>query len=88
MGKVAYCECVVAAVILARRKKLQALLRQVRLDAGLTQTEVAARIGQRPSYVSKYELGEHRLDLPQLEQVCDALGIPLEAFVRRYQDTP
>ncbi len=71
--------------IIAQRKLLQVLLRQVRLDAGLRQSDVAARLHQKQSYVSKYELGEHRLDLPQLDQVCTAIGISLEEFVQMYK---
>jgi transcriptional regulator with XRE-family HTH domain len=38
------------------------LLVQARKDAGLTQAELGARIGQRQTFVSKVELGERRLD--------------------------
>ena len=67
-----------------KKDRLVALLRQVRLDAALTQLEVAEKIGQTQSYVSKYENGEQRLDLIELEAVCTAVGIPLTEFVRRY----
>lgn len=63
---------------------MAALLRQVRSEAGLTQAEVAERIGQGQSYVSKYEAGEQRLDLIELEAVCGAVGVSLTAFVERY----
>ncbi len=64
---------------------MQSLLRDVRVEARLTQAEVASRLGQRQSYVSKYELGEHRLDLPQLDEVCGAIGISLGDFVKLYK---
>jgi transcriptional regulator with XRE-family HTH domain len=67
-----------------KKKRLSALLRQVRLDAKLTQLQVAEKIGQTQSYVSKYESGEQRLDLIELEQVCKAIGIPLLDFVEKY----
>jgi transcriptional regulator with XRE-family HTH domain len=67
-----------------KKRRLAALLRQIRVEAKLTQGQIAARIGQRQSYVSKYECGEQRLDLIELEAVCDAAGIPLTEFVRRY----
>lgn len=63
------------------------LLRQVRLEAGLTQAQVATRIGEAQSYVSKYENGEQRLDLTELEDICKATGISLMEFVRRYLET-
>ena len=66
----------------ADQKKLQALLRQVRLEAGLTQEEVARRLDRPQSFVSKYETGERRLDILELRQVLAALGLPLKEFVR------
>jgi transcriptional regulator with XRE-family HTH domain len=67
-----------------KKQRLAALLRQVRVEANLTQEQMAKRIGQTQSYVSKYETGEQRLDLIELDAVCEAVGIPLTEFVRRY----
>lgn len=67
-----------------KKRRLIALLRQIRLETDLTQTQVADKISQTQSYVSKYENGEQRLDLIELEAVCDGIGIPLTDFVRRY----
>ncbi len=65
--------------------KLQALLQQIRLDAGLRQVDLAERIGQNQAFVSKYESGERRLDLLELRQICKAVGISLEEFVRKFE---
>jgi len=70
-----------------KKRRLAALLRQVRIEAGLTQTQVAELIGQTQSYVSKYEHGEQRLDLIEVEAVCKAVGISLIDFVRRYLES-
>lgn len=67
-----------------KKQHLAVQLRQVRLDANLTQAQVAKKIGQTQSYVSKYESGEQRLDLVELETVCNAVGIDLVDFVRRF----
>jgi transcriptional regulator with XRE-family HTH domain len=67
--------------------QLQVLLREVRLEAGLRQVDVAERLGQPQSFVSKYESGLRRLDLVELRQVCMVLGISLEAFVRRFEES-
>ena len=67
-----------------KKRRLAALLRQVRVEAKFTQGQIATKIGQTQSYVSKYESGEQRLDLIELEAVCNAVGIPLAEFVRRY----
>lgn len=70
-----------------KKRHLAALLRQVRLDAALTQAQVAEHIGETQSYVSKYENGEQRLDLIELEAVCKAVNISLSQFVERYLES-
>ena len=70
-----------------KKAHLPALLRQVRLDANLTQLQLADKIRQTQSYVSKYESGEQRLDLIELETVCKAVGISLTDFVERYLES-
>lgn len=70
-----------------KKRRLALLLREARTQAGLTQAEIAQRISQTQSYVSKYEQGEQRLDLVELEAVCDAIGVPLIEMVRRYVES-
>ena len=65
-----------------KRALLQEALKQIRLDAQLTQSDLARRLGKPQSYVSKYEGGERRLDIIELEEVCLAVGEPLSAFVK------
>ena len=65
-----------------RQLRLQELLRELRQNADLTQEEVAARLERPQSFVSKYESGERRLDILELWDVCKALKISLEAFVK------
>lgn len=60
---------------------LLALLREARAAAGLTQVQLAARLGQSQSFISKVEKGDRRLDLIQLRTICRALGITLPGFV-------
>lgn len=70
-----------------KKSRLATLLRQVRLEANLTQSQLAEAIGETQSYISKYESGEQRLDLIELEAVCKAVGIRLTVFVERYLET-
>lgn len=64
---------------------LRSLLRAIRREAGLTQVQLAKKLGRMQSYVSKYELGERRLDVLELRELCQAVGITVEAFVRRLE---
>jgi transcriptional regulator with XRE-family HTH domain len=68
------------------QQALQFLLRQIRREAGLRQVDLGERLGQPQSFVSKYELGERRLDIMQVRSVCTAVGISLEEFARRLED--
>lgn len=73
------------SIFTSQSEKLQGLLREVRLEAGLRQIDLAERLQQPQSFVSKYESGERRLDLPELQQICDVCGISLVTFVERYE---
>ena len=68
-----------------QHRELIVLLREIRLEAGLRQVELAHRLDQPQSFVSKYESGERRLDLLQLRQICEAVGISLQEFVKRFE---
>jgi len=64
-----------------RYQGLLRLLRAWREAAGLTQDEIAARLGNTQSFVSKVERGERRLDVVELVEWCEALELdPQEAF--------
>lgn len=69
-----------------RYETLRRVLRTARTDAGLSQSEVADRISEPQSFVSKYESGVRRLDVVEMEQVAAALGTDLATLVRRFQD--
>jgi transcriptional regulator with XRE-family HTH domain len=64
-----------------RQLELQQLLRELRQSAGLRQQDVAERIDEPQSFVSKYESGERRLDVLELRELCQCLGITLFRFI-------
>jgi transcriptional regulator with XRE-family HTH domain len=67
----------------AEYQRLCSLLRQLRHEAGLTQVQVAARLGVPQSFVSKYESGERRLDVVELGHVAGVLGVSLRDVLDR-----
>lgn len=53
-------------------------LRQVRLDAGLTQVDLAARLDKPQSFVAKVETQERRLDVIEFAKwmmACDSIDV-------------
>lgn len=72
-------------VYMAQRDRMTDLLREVRLETGLTQVELAARIEKDQAYVSRYESGQRKLDVLEVREICQAIGINLQEFVRRLE---
>ncbi len=61
------------------------LLKATRQRKGVTQQQLAARLGQTQSFVSKCERGERRLDVVELRTFCRALGWTLSRFVQELE---
>lgn len=64
-----------------RYRRLIDALASARRDAGLTQTQLATRLGKRQQFVSKYESGERRLDVVEFVDVGRALGLDVTALM-------
>lgn len=56
-------------------------LRAARDDMGLSQVDVARRLGKPQSYVSKCESGERRVDVVELAELARIYKKPLTFFV-------
>lgn len=54
-------------------KKLLSALVEVRCAHGLSQAQLAKKLGKHASFVGKYELGERRLDVIELMVVLKVL---------------
>jgi transcriptional regulator with XRE-family HTH domain len=61
------------------------LLREVRLDAGISQIELASLLDMTQSMVSKVERGERRLDVIELRNWCTVIRIPYLQFLERFE---
>ncbi|MDZ5111798.1 helix-turn-helix transcriptional regulator [Pseudomonas putida] len=68
-----------------KRAIVQEALKQMRLEAQLTQSDLAKRLGKPQSYVSKYESGERRLDIIEIDEVCQATGQTLTSFANELE---
>lgn len=76
---------VAKSIYTSEREALTSLLHQLRVEAGMTQSDLAKRLRRHQSFVSKYEQGQRRLDLVEVREVCVSLGTSLSKFVIRFE---
>ena len=69
-----------SAVYDPRYQQIIRRVREARVEAGLTQSEVAEKLGRPLSFVSKVELGERRIDPADLERFAELYGKEIEYF--------
>lgn len=63
-----------SSVFTQRHQEFIQFLVAARKAAGVTQVELADRLGRPQSFVSKVERGERRIDVIEFCQVAEALG--------------
>ncbi len=56
-------------------------LRSSRLQHGWSQKELASKLGKPQSYVSKYEMGERRIDFIETIRIARVLNLDITALV-------
>jgi transcriptional regulator with XRE-family HTH domain len=61
------------------------LLKEARESAGITQVQLAKKLKQSQSFVSKIERGDRRIDIVQLRTICGIFGMTLQEFVTRLE---
>jgi transcriptional regulator with XRE-family HTH domain len=59
----------------ARHKALIDLLIQKREAAGMTQADLAARLGEYQSFVARIESGQRRIDVVEFLDLAEGLGL-------------
>jgi len=52
----------------------------------MRQEDLAGKLGQPQSFVSRYESGERRVDLLELRAICRAVGVSISDFVRQFEE--
>ena len=70
----------------AYQELLSALI-DLRLKVGISQAELASRLGKPPSFVGKYELGERRLDIIETIIIVKQLNMTIGEFLDQIQIT-
>lgn len=57
-------------------------LRRARVDAGLTQVQVAKKLNRPQSHVSNIETGQQRVDIVELQRFAKMYKKPMSYFVK------
>ncbi len=70
----------------SQREKFLLLIKEIRQKSGITQIGLAKKLGVPQSFVSKYESGERQLNVLELRQICQHLGISFDNFVRQLEE--
>jgi transcriptional regulator with XRE-family HTH domain len=64
------------------------IIREARLKAGLTQTELAARLGRDRAQVARWETGGQEPSFENLQAVVEACGFSLRVEIAEREETP
>ena len=70
------------ALVRDRKALLRKLLKEARLESGLTQVEVAAKLKVPQSYIAKVEQGERKISFIETLDLCKALGTDAEDLIK------
>lgn len=69
------------------KKYIGAIIRLTRKTAGLSQMELAERVGISYQQIQKYEKGVSEISVARLSQIADALNTPLGSFIANDEKT-
>lgn len=69
-------------------KKIGLKIKQIRKSWGISQIELAERIGTSFQQVQKYEKGSTRISVMRLQQISEALGVNITAFFEEGERIP
>ena len=69
-------------------KKIGLRIKQIRKSWGLSQSELAERIGISFQQVQKYEKGSTRISVMRLQQISEALGVNITLFFEEGERIP
>ena len=70
-----------------QREKLLLLLRELREKRAIRQVDMAEQLDVPQSFVSKYESGIRNLDILELRRICQLMGISLQDFVKKMEES-
>ena len=75
-----------SSVFTQRHQDFIQFLVETRKAAGVTQVQLAERLGRPQSFVSKVERGERRIDVIEFCQIAEALGHDPSKLLKEFVD--
>ena len=69
----------------SRYETFRKLLIDARKKAKISQVQLAVLMNKPQSFISKYEIGERRLDFTEFMEIAGLLNIDIKEFVLNYQ---
>ena len=67
-------------------KDLGFKLRQLRQLAGITQEQLAEKIGVTSQQIQKYESGQNTMNADRLQQFAEVFSVPVQEFFCEYRE--
>jgi len=64
-----------------RHELVKSALIEQRKAVGMTQTQVAKRLGKPQSYIAKIERGERRIDIVEMVDLAEVINLDLSVLV-------
>jgi transcriptional regulator with XRE-family HTH domain len=74
-----------ASLFTEEYEKFRTLLEKYRLKKNLTQSDLAKKLNRPQSFVSKYEIGERRLDVIEFLEIAKHLKINISEFFKELE---
>jgi HTH-type transcriptional regulator/antitoxin HipB len=76
------------AIHSARHRRLIELLVEQRRQVGMTQAEVARAMGRHQPFIANIESGERRLDIVELLDLANIIGLDPHAVIEQLKSIP
>lgn len=64
---------------------LLTLIKKHRKESGLTQVACSKALGRPQSFMSDVETGSRRLDIVQLRDLCNVLGVDFQILISEFE---
>ena len=64
-----------------KEKEFKDIIKELRLEAGMSITALAKKVGVSPTCVCYWENGKRKPNYEQLQRLCEALGVSADTIL-------